>query len=426
MKIFHLNQEKRALKGLKRRKNKMGITKHKHLNGETDDGVLGFHEVQCNSGGNCSSKSRNEDLEVETTLQASGATEVNLKSNNLESSHGKDGVIDSCTSTGDSIGQSRHEGTDKINLVPTEKNCPGEPSFQCAPSACAFAQVESNSDDKQKESDHSEEAASSNQLGPENGDPTKNPSACETVDCSKNNLNAISNKPESSPVILIIDRDDKMATNEMGVHMQDSSNSTQKRKRSTNEGENDDGSSFGRQTAVLIPELVSGGNHSSKIAHVVPRPEQNLGFIRRCEDKVGVSNGNDSDSDNNSCSTKEIDMMFERIRKGRKWLAEADLRSAFEKDPELCLNAVCALSRQQISENKSSYSMSQDDELSITVLGKYLIDEDPEKKLRRTMSEVSPKDHGKCKQLAIPYCHQLFQLYHSKKDHLFCPGAGIL
>ncbi|KAJ8553157.1 hypothetical protein K7X08_020550 [Anisodus acutangulus] len=248
--------------------------------------------------------------------------------------------------------------------------------------------------------------ASSNQLGPENGDPTKNPSACETVDCSKNNLNAVSNKPESSPVILIIDRDDKMATNEMEVHMQDSSNSTQKRKRSTNEGENDDGSSFGRQTAVLIPELVSGGNHSSKIARVVPRPEQNLGFIRRCEDKVGVSNGNDSDTDNNSCSTKEIDMMFERIRKGRKWLAEADLRLAFEKDPELCLNA--------------------DDELSITALGKYLIDEDPEKKLRRTMSEVNPKDHGKCKQLAIRYCHQLFQLYHSKKDHLFCPGAGIL
>ncbi|KAM3271083.1 hypothetical protein P3S67_029286 [Capsicum chacoense] len=70
--------------------------------------------------------------------------------------------------------------------------------------------------------------------------------------------------------------------------------------------------------------------------------------------------------------------------------------------------------------------MSQNDEMSITALGKCLIDGDPENKLRVTMSEVSLKDHQKCKRLAIRYCHQLFQIYDSKKDRLFCPDAGVI
>ncbi|MCD7458847.1 hypothetical protein HAX54_039392 [Datura stramonium] len=510
--------------------------KFKELNGRVsrleeemgkNDGLFDFHEVQVSSAENCSGKSRNEgidninlvptekscprdqslqyapsvcasakadsncneqkesdhsdvaDLEVETALQASGATGINLKINTLESSQGKDGVIDShevhlsrdpksvCTSTGNSSGQSRHKGIDNINLVPTKKNCPGDQSFQCAPSACDSAQVESNSD-KQKGSDHSEEAEPLPiNLASECGDPTRNPLACEVVDRFKNNLNAVSDKPESSPVILFSESDDEMAcaSNRCGlggnltscpqikeVHAQDSSISTRKRKRSTNESENSDGSSFGRQMKVLTQEIVNGEKRffagddstnpecSSKTARVVPCPEKNSVFIRRCEDKDGVkyhselpprrsdkpngfSNGNDSDLDNDSCSIKKIETF---IKEGRKWLSEDDLCSAFEKDPELCWNAVCALYRQQISENKSSYSMSHIDEMSITTLGKYLTDGDSENKLSRTMSEVSLEYHRKCKRLAIRYCHQLFKIYHSKKDRLFCPAAGIL
>lgn len=70
--------------------------------------------------------------------------------------------------------------------------------------------------------------------------------------------------------------------------------------------------------------------------------------------------------------------------------------------------------------------MSQIDEMSITDLREYLTDGDTENKLRRTKLEVSLNDHEKSKRLAIRYCHQLFQIYHSNKDRLFCPGAGIL
>lgn len=63
---------------------------------------------------------------------------------------------------------------------------------------------------------------------------------------------------------------------------------------------------------------------------------------------------------------------------------------------------------------------------SITALGNYLIDGDPENKLRRTMSEVRLEEQAKCRTLAIRYCPQLYRTYHSKKDRLFCPGAGIL
>ncbi|KAM3379855.1 putative protein isoform X2 [Capsicum galapagoense] len=401
------------------------------------------------------------DLDVETAIQpeSSGATGVNLTSNNLESSQVKDGVIDShemhfshglksvCTSAGNSSGQSSHKGIDNINLVPPETNCPGDQSFQCAPYACDSGRVESNSD-KQKENDHSQGADPLPvDLALEHGDRTRHPSASKAVDCFNNNLNAASDKPESSPVIRISDSDDEMNTNETacasnrcglgvnltcwpqkkGVHKQDSSKSTQKRKRSTDEGD--------RNRSFVGDDNTNLGC-SSKFARVVPFPEQNSVSLRQCEDKVGVkchselppgrsdkpnvfSNGNDSDS----CNTGKIEMF---VKQGRKWLSEYELCSAFEKDPELCLNAVCALYRQQISENKSSYSMSQNDEMSITALGKCLIDGDPENKLRVTMSDVSLKDHQKCKRLAIRYCHQLFQIYDSKRDRLFCTDAGVI
>ncbi|KAM3284987.1 hypothetical protein P3S67_023786 [Capsicum chacoense] len=93
-------------------------------------------------------------------------------------------------------------------------------------------------------------------------------------------------------------------------------------------------------------------------------------------------------------------------------------------DPELCLNAVCALYRQQISRNKFS-SMSKNDKKRITALGVFLCDEDRENKLKRTISEVGPEDLWRCKTLSIQYYCQIYGIYNSKKDHLFCPGAAI-
>ncbi|XP_055821848.1 uncharacterized protein LOC129890300 isoform X2 [Solanum dulcamara] len=193
-------------------------------------------------------------------------------------------------------------------------------------------------------------------LDSESGDPTRSPSACQAIFCFKDNLNAVSDKPEHLPVVMI--SDDEMDRNELAsdsnpcglcgslaccqkkkeVHVQDSSNSNKKRKRSMDEGENRDGS-------------------SCKIERVVPSPGKNSVFIRPCEDKVGFKCHSElplriSDKPYQSGDGNEV----------RKWLSEENLCTAFVEDPELCLNAVCALYRQQISENKSSYYMSQTDE----------------------------------------------------------------
>ncbi|KAK4338483.1 hypothetical protein RND71_042970 [Anisodus tanguticus] len=57
--------------------------------------------------------------------------------------------------------------------------------------------------------------------------------------------------------------------------------------------------------------------------------------------------------------------------------------------------------------------------LFIAALGEYLIDGDPENKLRKAVEEVRPKDHAECKRLATKYCYQLYQIYLSKEDPLF-------
>lgn len=58
---------------------------------------------------------------------------------------------------------------------------------------------------------------------------------------------------------------------------------------------------------------------------------------------------------------------------------------------------------------------------SIAALGEYLIDGDPENKLRKAVEEVRPKDHAECKRLATKYCDQLYQIYLNKEDRLFLP-----
>ncbi|PHT39563.1 hypothetical protein CQW23_18417 [Capsicum baccatum] len=107
-----------------------------------------------------------------------------------------------------------------------------------------------------------------------------------------------------------------------------------------------------------------------------------------------------------------------------EWSSEDDFCSAFYTDSEICLNAVCAWYRQQISGNKVS-SMSKIDKNRITALGVFLCRDDPEKKLKRTISEVGLEDLCICKTLAIRYSRQIYRIYNSKKDQLFRPGVGI-
>lgn len=45
---------------------------------------------------------------------------------------------------------------------------------------------------------------------------------------------------------------------------------------------------------------------------------------------------------------------IQRSKTNMKWEFEADMLAAFGKDPELCMKAVCALYRQQTSEEQMS------------------------------------------------------------------------
>ncbi|PHT39564.1 hypothetical protein CQW23_18418 [Capsicum baccatum] len=193
------------------------------------------------------------------------------------------------------------------------------------------------------------------------------PSACKAIVLSE-----ASDEPETMLVCTMNDNDDELTLTEIArasksrgqkkeVHVKGSSNSSRKRKRSMNEG----------QITSFVPELVNPGNKS-----------------------------------------------------GIEWSSEDDFCSAFYTDAELCLNAVCALYRRQISGNKFS-SMSKIDKNRITALGVFLCRGDPENKLKRTISDVGPEDLCICKTLAIRYFRQIYRIYNSKKDQLFCAGAAI-
>ncbi|XP_075102167.1 uncharacterized protein LOC107816052 isoform X2 [Nicotiana tabacum] len=338
------------------------------------------------------------------------------------------------------------EGSGNTDFVSTKTNmdnCPDAQALHPMPSACGSAQVNSNLSNLGKKRCRSEEADPLPVISAcENRAPIVDLSACEAGDSIKNNLDTVPGRAGSSIVVLISDSDDEKAmacvSNSDGVGrnltfpkqikeevIEEFSTSLSKRKRS------------------LIESDKGDGNGKLSFAH---GSSHKTGFIRDCDDKDerkfysqlssksdmyklnGISDSS-SDSDND-LSDKSMEMLIKRI-KGKTFFSEDGLRSSFEKDAELSMNAICALYRQQISPNFSSkglsftksQGLSQSDKISITALGEYLIDGDPQHKLRKAVVEVRPKDRAECKRLATKYCHQLYQIYLSKEDHLFRPGA---
>ncbi|XP_062120240.1 uncharacterized protein LOC133834590 [Humulus lupulus] len=118
--------------------------------------------------------------------------------------------------------------------------------------------------------------------------------------------------------------------------------------------------------------------------------------------------------------------------KSFKWEFEADMLADFGKDTELCMKAVCALYRQQTSEEKISKGtlvynnrgFSKVDALRGTNLAVFLTDGDAESHLRKTVEELEksdPKAVKLCRTLATNYSKQLFEIYKNKEDPFFLP-----
>ncbi|GFP82546.1 hypothetical protein PHJA_000397600 [Phtheirospermum japonicum] len=97
---------------------------------------------------------------------------------------------------------------------------------------------------------------------------------------------------------------------------------------------------------------------------------------------------------------------------------EADLLRALQEDEELCMNAVCALYRQQAQLNNCLCRIF----LSGRALAEYLIGGDRELRLRKSVSEVKkerPDVISRCRKLATIYVEKLFQIYCEAGDPIF-------
>ncbi|OIT35507.1 PREDICTED: uncharacterized protein LOC109243287 isoform X1 [Nicotiana attenuata] len=300
------------------------------------------------------------------------------------------------------------EGSGNTDFVSTKTNmdnCPDTQALHRMPSACGSAQVNSNVSNIGKKRRRSEEADPFPViLACENRAPIVDLSACEAGDSIKNNLDTVPGRAGSSIAVHISDSDDEKARSLI---------------------ESDKGDGNGKLS------FAHGSSHKTRLIRICDDKDEGKFYSQFSSksDLYKVNGINDSSSDSdNDLSDRSMEMLIKRI-KAKTFLSEDGLRSSFEKDAELCMKAICALYRQQISPNISSkglsftksQGLSQSDKISITALGEYLIDGDPQHKLRKAVVEVRPKDHAECKRLATKYCHQLYQIYLSKEDHLFRP-----
>ncbi|KAE8077837.1 hypothetical protein FH972_016360 [Carpinus fangiana] len=161
------------------------------------------------------------------------------------------------------------------------------------------------------------------------------------------------------------------------------------------------------------------------------------GFIVGCSDVSDVDDDASSESQDVSDENTDFDEILSKLQWNQdhklKWEFEADIRAAFGKDTELCMKAVCALFRQQTSEEKSSkeafYSnhrgFSKFDAPRGSTLAEFLTDGDPEGDLKKSVKELQEYDPGAvqlCRRLATHYSKQLFEIYKNKEDPLFLPS----
>ncbi|KAL9167374.1 hypothetical protein ABFS82_05G092600 [Erythranthe guttata] len=119
---------------------------------------------------------------------------------------------------------------------------------------------------------------------------------------------------------------------------------------------------------------------------------------------------------------------FSRVKTNprKTWMSGAHMLEAFDKDDELCMKAVCALYRKQVSATESTTRglLHRFETMRGRDLAEYLIDGDSELRLKKSVSEVKrefPDAISKCRILAVDYYEKLFMLYCSGEDPFFGP-----
>lgn len=157
------------------------------------------------------------------------------------------------------------------------------------------------------------------------------------------------------------------------------------------------------------------------------------GFIVESSD---VSHADDASSESQDVSDDNVDFdeILSKLQRNKdhksEWEFEADMLAAFGKDIELCMKAVCALYRQQTSEEKLSKEtfyyngrgFSKFDAERGSRLAEFLTDGDTTgdvKKSAKELQEYDPNAVELCRKLATHYSKQLFEIYKNKEDALF-------
>ncbi|XP_075484701.1 uncharacterized protein LOC142524548 isoform X2 [Primulina tabacum] len=137
------------------------------------------------------------------------------------------------------------------------------------------------------------------------------------------------------------------------------------------------------------------------------------------------------DSLDSGVDYKEIMSGLRRESKHKmKWDFEADMLADFGKNPEICMKAVCALYRQQTSEEKfckatlnlNGRGFSQCDAYRGSALAEFLTDGEPQSDVKKSVQELlefNPKGDELCRELANRYSKQLFAIYQNGEDPFF-------
>ncbi|KAF6134478.1 hypothetical protein GIB67_034892 [Kingdonia uniflora] len=143
----------------------------------------------------------------------------------------------------------------------------------------------------------------------------------------------------------------------------------------------------------------------------------------------------DTDSDDAGVDWREIiSKLGSKSSNKLNWEYEADMLASFEVDPEPCMRAVCALYRQQTSEEKSikgslhhnNRGFNRYDALRGTTLAEFLLGGDRDGDLKKSAEELKKHDPlgiQECNRMARHYSKQLFSIYRNKEDPYFLASS---
>ncbi|KAL0299650.1 UNVERIFIED_CONTAM: hypothetical protein Sradi_6624800 [Sesamum radiatum] len=178
---------------------------------------------------------------------------------------------------------------------------------------------------------------------------------------------------------------------------------------------------------------------SGKCSYKSTGSQKGIGIPEKMSDIVSeddIEEDCSSSEEHVSESSMEYDEVISGLRRERKdkmkWEYEADMLADFGKRPELCMKAVCALYRQQTSEEKSCKSaillngrgFSQIHAFSGSALAEFLTDGDPHGDVKKSVEELQAfdvKGVEQCRKLATHYSKQLFEIYKNEEDPFFHP-----